>query len=170
MNMLYRQITIHDPEYAKEKELRLAVLRKPLGLALSAEDTQNDGDRIHLVAQDAPGEVVGCVLVEKEGLSARIRQMAVADSHRFKGIGRHLVQFAERVSEQWGCSCVYMHARCEAREFYEKLGYRVMSSVFNELDIPHVTMNKQLANGIRMELKTGDPFDRQVVRPADKEP
>jgi len=45
-----------------------------------------------------------------------------------------------------------------------------MSSVFNELDIPHVTMNKQLANGIRMELKTGDPFDRQVVRPADKEP
>jgi hypothetical protein len=50
MNMLYRQITIHDPEYAKEKELRLSVLRKPLGLPLSPEDTQNDGDRIHLVA------------------------------------------------------------------------------------------------------------------------
>ena len=48
----------------------------------------------------------------------------IAESHRRAGIGRRLVEVAEREGEKRGC----LHAAVDtfqAREFYEKLGYSV---------------------------------------------
>jgi N-acetylglutamate synthase-like GNAT family acetyltransferase len=143
--MMYRQITVRDAAYEKEKELRSAVLRKPLGLELSKEDIKDDANRDHLVAIDSLGRVVGCVLMSKEGDAARIRQMAVAESVQHQGIGRALIQRMEKIAIQMECKKATMHARCLAQGFYEKLGYKVISSVFLELEIPHVVMEKTLS-------------------------
>jgi len=144
MAMMYQQITTDDPEYQGEKALRQAVLRKPLGLSLSAEDTRDDAERIHLVAIDSGKRVVGCVLMTKEEEVARIRQMAVDEEVRTQGIGSELIQRIECIAMANGCTKTSMHARCQAQRFYEKLGYQVISSVFQELGIPHVIMEKRL--------------------------
>jgi GNAT superfamily N-acetyltransferase len=126
MGMLYRQITPEDAEYPGEQELRSAVLRRPLGLELSREDIQEDRARIHLVAIDAQERVVGCVLMAREGDTARIRQMAVAKGVQRQGVGRELMRQIEAIAIRMGCPRASMHARCGARGFYEKLGYKAV--------------------------------------------
>ena len=141
----YRQITTVDREYEAEKALRNRVLRAPLGLTLSEEDVRGEAQQIHVLALDERGEVVGCVLVapSADG-TARIRQMAVQEDFRGKGIGVGLMAQAETIACALPARKVTMHARLSARGFYERLGYRVTSEPFIEVTIPHVAMEKTL--------------------------
>ena len=141
----YRQITTADREYEAEKALRNRVLRAPLGLTLSEEDVRGEEQQIHVVALDERGEVVGCVLIAPaaDG-TARIRQMAVQEHFRGKGIGAGLMAQAETIARALPARKVTMHARLSARGFYERLGYRVTSDVFMQVTIPHVAMEKTL--------------------------
>jgi predicted GNAT family N-acyltransferase len=141
----YRQITTADREYEAEKVLRNRVLRAPLGRSLSETDVRGEEQQIHVVAVDERGEVVGCVLITQpaEGI-ARIRQMAVEEDFRGKGIGAGLMAQAETIARALPARQLTMHARLSARGFYERLGYRVTSEPFMEVTIPHVAMEKAL--------------------------
>jgi predicted GNAT family N-acyltransferase len=141
----YRQITTADREYEAEKVLRDKVLRAPLGLALSETDVRGEEQQIHVVALDERVGVVGCVLIAPaaDG-TARIRQMAVAEGFRGKGIGAGLMAQAETIARALPANKLTMHARLSARGFYERLGYRVTSDTFTQVTIPHVAMEKTL--------------------------
>ncbi len=141
----YRQISTADREYETEKALRNQVLRAPLGLALSEADVRGEEKQIHLVAVDESGAVVGCVLIAPLGDgTARIRQMAVQERFRRKGIGAGLMAQAEKIARGLPVRKVTMHARVSARGFYERLGYRAASDFFLEVTIPHIAMQKTL--------------------------
>jgi predicted GNAT family N-acyltransferase len=142
----YRQITTADREYEAEKALRDKVLRVPLGLTLSEADLRGEEQQIHLLALDEVGEVVGCVLiVPLAGGTVRIRQMAVVERVRGRGIGAGLMAQAEKIARALPSRKIIMHARLSARGFYERLGYRAASDAFIEVTIPHVAMEKTLA-------------------------
>lgn len=140
----YRQISTHDREYSLEKELRNRVLRKPLGLMLSEQDLQGEDRQSHLVAMDGRGRVVGCVLVAFTAKGAKIRQIAIEEGHRGRGIGTNLMEGAEHIVRDRSLASVTLHARLTARRFFEKLGYAAVSDVFTEVTIPHVRMEKIL--------------------------
>jgi GNAT superfamily N-acetyltransferase len=91
----YRRISVHDPEYAGEKELRHRVLRRPLELALSEEDLRGEASQVHIVAQDHAGKVVGCLLVLFSDERAKVRQLAVDAAYQGRSVGRTLMQLAE---------------------------------------------------------------------------
>ena len=141
----YCQISVHDREYAQEKELRDRVLRSPLGLRLSEQDLRHEDEQIHLVAMDEQGQVIGCAVVALYDDAARIRQMAVEEPYRGQGIGTELVRRAEQAARDRNVHTVNIHARVSARGFYEGLGYTTTSEVFTEVTIPHITMRKNLA-------------------------
>lgn len=140
----YRQISVHDPLYVQEKELRTGILRTPLGLALSEAEQGGEDQQVHIVALDDDEQVMGCVLVAFSGDRARIRQIAVDGGCRGKGIGRELMLLAEQAIRARGLQTALLHARVTARGFFEKLGYRVASGVFTEVTIQHVVMVKAL--------------------------
>jgi predicted GNAT family N-acyltransferase len=140
----YRQISTHDREYAVEKELRNRVLRKPLGLMLSEQDLQGEDEEAHLVAMDGTGTMVGCVLIAFTENGARIRQIAIEERYRGRGIGTKLMKGAEQIVRDRDLGAVTLHARQTARRFFEKLGYAAVSDVFIEVTIPHVKMEKIL--------------------------
>jgi predicted GNAT family N-acyltransferase len=140
----YSQISTHDPEYTLEKELRNRVLHKPLGLVLSEQDLQGEGSQSHLVAMDGRGRVVGCVLVAFTEKGAKIRQFAIEEGHRGRGIGTRLMTCADQIVRDRKLGAVTLHARQTARRFFEKLGYAAVSDVFTEVTIPHVKMEKIL--------------------------
>ena len=142
--IIYRQSTVHDPAYELEKKLRNRVLRLPLNVQLSAQDIQDEDQQIHLLAVDAPGAVIGCVLVAFSGERAKIRQMAVEPAYQRQGIGTELIQRAEQIIRERNVRQVTLHARLSACTFYERLGYIKVSGVFNEVTIPHVEMEKAL--------------------------
>lgn len=142
--IIYRRISIQDPEYEQEKDLRNRVLRVPLGLVLSENDLRDEDKQTHLIAVNSEGRVVGCALVAFSGNTARIRQMAIEGSYQGRGIGTELLKRAESTARARLVFKVTLHARVSARGFYERLGYTAVSLVFSEVTIRHVAMEKEL--------------------------
>jgi predicted GNAT family N-acyltransferase len=142
--MALKIIDHNSDDYNKMVELRYHVLRKPLGLSFTKEDLEAEANFIHIGCFDED-KIEGCCMLVPEGeKTVRLRQMAVTDGLQGKGIGRVLMNFAENVAKDMGNKKLNMHARKTALGFYEKLGYKICSDEFEEVNIPHYVMEKEL--------------------------
>lgn len=132
------------PEYRQMVKMRAEILRKPLGLSFSESELEKEKDYL-LIGAFEDDELLGCcMIVEKDPIIARLRQMAVLNNLQGKGIGRALVLFAENLARDHGFKKMSMHARKNTVPFFEKMGYLVTSDEFIELTIPHLEMEKDL--------------------------
>ncbi len=132
-------------EYFEAVRLREEVLRRPLGLTLSAEDLESESDHSFFVALSGL-EVVGCLMLtppSPEGV--QMRQVAVLPDFQGLGIGRRLVQLGESSARAWGVKRIFLHARANAIPFYERLDYQVSGEPFVEVGVPHRFMSKNLS-------------------------
>ncbi len=132
------------PEYKQMIDLRLQILRAPLGLNFTKEDLEKEQKDILLGCFDEDKLEGCCLLTEIEPGTVKLRQMAVLDGLQGKGIGRVLMNFAENIARDAGYKKLTMHARKSALGFYEKLGYSICSDEFEEVTVPHYEMEKQL--------------------------
>ncbi|GAB5605538.1 GNAT family N-acetyltransferase [Sideroxyarcus sp. TK5] len=139
----FREITFCSNEYKQTCELRIEVLRLPLGLNLYREDLQQEKEQLHFGLFDGT-ELIACVIAVPQGAGkAKLRQMAVKAGHEGQGIGRRLLHSLEVVLASRGVTQLSLHARISAAGFYEKLGYVRSGSPFVEVGIPHILMEKQ---------------------------
>jgi predicted GNAT family N-acyltransferase len=131
-------------EYQQMVDLRMQILRKPLGLYFSPQDLEKEKEDV-LIAAYEDDQILGCcMLTQIAPDTVRLRQMAVKSGLQGKGIGRVLMQFAENIARDRGNKKLTMHARKTASGFYEKLGYKLTGEEFTEVTIPHYIMEKQL--------------------------
>ena len=143
--MEVRFITTSDPLYPAELELRYRVLREPLGYSRADVLFPFERESLHLVAVEEPQSVVGCVVFHPEGSArGRLLQMAVAPPRRGRGIGAQLVRALEAELRARGIQELYLHARENVVQFYERLGYAVFGEPFVEVSIPHRQMRRAL--------------------------
>ncbi|HEU4950872.1 MAG TPA: GNAT family N-acetyltransferase [Holophagaceae bacterium] len=134
-----------SPDYALAVALRHEVLRIPLGLAFTVDQLASESDSHHLVALDEGGRILGCLmLTPHENGEIQMRQVAVKPEQQGTGLGRALVEEAERRAKALGCSRMMLHARDKAIGFYERLGYRREGDLFMEVGIVHQQMAKTL--------------------------
>lgn len=84
---------------------------------------------LFLVAEDGDA-VIGSVMAGYDGHRGWLYYLAVADSHRGRGVARALVAEAERLLREMGCPKVQLMVR-EGNErvlgFYDALGYERFS-------------------------------------------
>ena len=131
-------------EYQQMVNLRMEILRKPLGLTFSEEELAVEKNEILIGAFEEEKMLGCCMLVQEAEKHCRLRQMAVINKLQGKGIGRALMIFAENIARDRGYKKLTMHARKTALGFYERLGYKVTGEEFAELTIPHYIMEKSL--------------------------
>ena len=131
-------------EYLQMVQLRMDILRKPLGLTFQPEELEKEKDEILIAAFEDEKMLGCCMLVRTDNNTVRLRQMAVLNNLQGKGIGRALMQFAENIARDLGYKKITMHARATAVGFYERLGYSVRGDMFEEVTIPHYEMEKSL--------------------------
>lgn len=131
-------------DYRQMVELRLQLLRKPLGLSFTAEELEKEKSDILLGCFEEDKLEACCILTQVDPSTVRLRQMAVSSALQRKGIGRVLMNFAENIARDRKYSRLTMHARKSAVGFYEKSGYRICSEEFTEVTIPHYVMEKEL--------------------------
>jgi predicted GNAT family N-acyltransferase len=81
--------------------------------------------------------------VPEEGM-AKPERVAVVASCRGEGLGKRLMNAIEREARRQGCTHARLHAQTAVETFYRDLGYETTSDVFQEADIPHVEMEKEL--------------------------
>jgi predicted N-acetyltransferase YhbS len=130
-----------SPLYAQALRLREAVLRKPLGLALTEDELADDTLRRHFCAV-TEGAVVGSVSFKLLGAhTLQLRQMAVAKDRQREGIGARLLAYAEAWARREGYGAIILNAR---KGFYTRFGYRGEGEAFDENTVPHIRMTKRL--------------------------
>jgi N-acetylglutamate synthase-like GNAT family acetyltransferase len=145
-----RRITMQDPLYEQERQLRETVLLRPIGLDMGTFQSLFPGveERFeHYVAvfdhPDGP-RVVGCALLlpdyPERGVG-KLMQMAVDAQRQGEGIGKFLVVTIEsRAFGELGLRELFCHARDTASGFYASLGWEIDSEQFLEAGIPHYRM------------------------------
>ena len=142
--MAMKQIEHKSAEYEAMVSLRLRILREPLGLSFTEEDLEKEKDDILLCAYDEDIMVGCCILTKLNEVSCQLRQMAVIASMQKNGLGRSLMNFAEKIAYDRGFRKMVMHARKTAVGFYQKQGYEIHGEEFEEVTIPHFEMQKTL--------------------------
>lgn len=143
--MIFLEIAYGSEAFHQECELRHRVLRVPLGLSLYHEDLSQERDQTHFGLFDG-GTLVACVIaVTLSPTTAKIRQMAVIGESQRLGCGRRIIANLEAHLARRGIVHLSMHARLTAVGFYQKLGYARTGPEFIEVGIPHVRMEKHLA-------------------------
>jgi predicted GNAT family N-acyltransferase len=143
MNLIYKQIEYQSEDYNKMTELRVDVLRKPLGLSYTADDLAKD-EFDFIFAAFYNSEIVACCMLHEVNKNTfKLRQMAVANKLQKNGVGKGLINFTEQFASQKNAIKIEMNARKYAVGFYEKLGYNTVGTEFLEVGIPHVKMEKK---------------------------
>ena len=131
-------------EYQQMVQMRMDILRKPLGLSFTPEELEKEKEET-LIGAFEDERMLGCCMLIKQGdKTVRLRQMAVLNNVQGKGIGRALMNFAENIARDMGYRKLLMHARKTAAGFYEKQGYRITGEEFTEVTSPHYVMEKDL--------------------------
>ncbi|MEO8405728.1 MAG: GNAT family N-acetyltransferase [Chitinophagaceae bacterium] len=131
-------------EYDQMIELRMDILRRPLGLTFTPEQLTKENDD-WLIGAFENDELVGCcVLTHYDAATIQLRQMAVKKNIQSSGIGKKIVAFAEKLGQQKGYNILMMHARNVALGFYQKCGYEIRGNEFIEVTVPHHYMEKKL--------------------------
>jgi GNAT superfamily N-acetyltransferase len=119
----------HDP-LGSAREALLDPL--PSSYVSALEDIERDPRNELLVAEDA-GTVVGVLqvtyipgLTYQGGERAQIEGVRVAASHRSRGVGREMIEWAIERARARGCRLVQLTTdkrRADAHRFYESLGF-----------------------------------------------
>lgn len=131
-------------QYQQMVDLRMEILRKPLGLNFTQEDLDHEKDDILIGAFEDDDMVACCILTKVSPELCKLRQMAVHQKMQRNGVGHAIMQFAENVARDAGFKTMTMHARKSAELFYEKQGYAPYGDEFIEVTIPHIEMRKKL--------------------------
>ena len=132
--------------HQKAIELRLEILRKPLGLTFSEEFLEKEKNDWHIGYFDTKGDLLGCLILTpvEDQTQLKMRQVAVNKSVQGQGIGSDLVRFSELFATEKGFQTIVLNARATAVPFYLQLGYNCEGEPFEEVGIPHRKMTKQL--------------------------
>lgn len=144
--MEFKIIEYNSRDYQQMVDLRDRILRAPINSVATAEELAEDEYNILLGAFHLnEGGIVGCCFlspIDKETL--RLRQMAVDSYYQGKGLGKELIDYAERITRLRGYQQINLHARETAIDFYKKQGFMIISDPFIEVGISHVEMTKNV--------------------------
>ncbi len=131
-------------DYEEMIYLRDLVLRKPLGLAFSADDLAKEYHLTHLGLW-INDHLIACLVLQDLGSDViKMRQVAVHPDTQGQGLGARLVSFSEAFARKRQYKTMTLNARDTAIKFYTKLGYAIVGEGFTEVGIPHHKMSKTL--------------------------
>lgn len=143
-------ITITSPrtkaEFKAYYALRHKVLREPGGHPKGTEKDDYEPISEHFSAITETGEIVGAVkLYEKKPGVGHLSHLVVAPEYQHKGIGRMLIEFAEKRAREKGFETLGAMSRLTATAYFERYGFKITELPTLHLGTIHlVWMEKKL--------------------------
>jgi len=133
-------IVSYDDHFEQIREVRDEVFINEQSVPESIEIDGLDSDAIHAIVFDNE-TVVGTGRILLDG---HIGRMAVKAQYRGKGIGKLLLETLIGEAMNLNISEVWLSSQCHAMEFYEKLGFVAIGTIYKEAQIDHVKMKRDL--------------------------
>jgi predicted GNAT family N-acyltransferase len=123
----------HEPQL---RAVRTPVFVKEQLVTPEFEWDDIDATAVHLLATQN-NEPIACLRIIDYH---KIGRMAVLKQYRGNGLGAALLLEAVAICKQHGSQQVALSAQTHAITFYEKAGFKQVSGVYCDVDIPHVDM------------------------------
>ena len=145
--MFFKIIEYNSPEYEQMIDLRHKILRIPLGLTFTEDQLSVDKcDTLLGAFVEKDNKLIACCILSKvDNEIIKLRQMAVLEVFQGKGVGKQLIEFAEKTALKQGFLKIIMNARKNVEGFYQKLGYNIIGDEIIEVTIPHYKMEKTIS-------------------------
>lgn len=74
----------------------------------------------------------------------KVGRVATLKEYRKQGVGGKIMEAIEKYAKENKMPYLKLHAQLYVKDFYEHLGYIVEGEIFQEADIDHVLMKKQM--------------------------
>ena len=139
-----RYLAGDDPLMREVLDLCYETLHRPFNVSRSDDWGNLEPGSYHLVAL-TDGRVVGYARLLTEVGGGHVRQVAVAETHRRRGIATALLRELIARADSLGMELLYLNARLLAVTLYEGVGFVVTSGVFK--------MPRTWVDHVRMELR-----------------
>ena len=129
--------------------IRKDILRKNMTLSHEMKG-DFDSDALHLGIYELDklvciGSFMKAARTDLSGQQYQLRGMATLDGSQGKGYGKLLLQEAEAILKRKDIDIIWCTARVVAIDFYKKMGYQLISEIFEVPQIgPHYVMFKKL--------------------------
>lgn len=146
--MSFEVIIANDKDILNQSlEVRRLVFTVERGISQEVEvDSFDvlDGKCDHFLVK-LDGENVGAFrCMHKSDDTVQLQRFCFLSSHRGLGLGRKSLEFAEKHYRKSGIKKIILDSQYPVKDFYEKCGYKTVSEIFMEVNIPHVKMEKEL--------------------------
>ena len=129
--------------HAQLKNIREKVFIQEQKVTPELEWDSMDESAIHfLVFKDE--EAIGCARAVVIKNYMQLGRMAVLKNYRGQGIGSALIEKAIVTAKLKQISSIHISAQCYAIDFYMKFGFKVMSDIYLDAEIPHRDMTLEL--------------------------
>lgn len=134
--------TLEDMD--KARYIRTEVFVKEQKCPAEEEFDNYDNTAIHFIAF-YDGKLASCarLLTVNESIY-KIGRIAVLSQFRKKGIGKKMCMHIIDKIKSLGGKIVKLDAQIHAKGFYESMGFTAQGEEFMEVNIPHITMIKNL--------------------------
>ncbi|MGX7148496.1 GNAT family N-acetyltransferase [Enterococcus ureasiticus] len=110
--------------------MRNKLLKTSAGKEWIKELPVNEKHDIHIAAM-VEGKVVGTLLLSKRSRTvAQIKQVAIDDQYQGFGIGKQLLEFAEKMADLMDFQTIFLTGRKQAWGFYDHFGYQSTSCAY----------------------------------------
>lgn len=123
-------------EFIDTIRIRVDVFIKEQGCPPGWEPDVQDKEAIHYIAL-IDNKIVSTARVLKTDNNFKIERMATIKEFRKKGIGKGLVDY---IIKDLKPNKIWMQSQLQAKEFYEKCGFKVISKPYDHYGKEHIDM------------------------------
>ncbi|MEH1939091.1 MAG: GNAT family N-acetyltransferase [Nostoc sp.] len=145
MSNLVIKIAELPEEFTAVKAIRKSVFQEEQGVDAALEFDGKDEISDHLIAY-LNVEAVGTARIRYlDDKTAKVERLAVLSTARGQGIGKKIMETALQVIANRNIPEVVIHAQEYVKDLYKKLDFVEEGEIFEEANIPHVTMRKKIS-------------------------
>ena len=103
------------------------------------EPDEEDKEASHFVAI-AEGRIVSTLRIRNVEDGVKIERMATDKEYRGRDISKGLIEFVLKEIKKSKPKKIWMEDQVQAKEFYEKCGFKAVSEPYDQFGIPHLKM------------------------------
>lgn len=137
------KIATSEKELNHAFQIRTIVFVKEQNVSIEEEIDQFDDHAIHFIGY-LNGKPIAASRLRWVDHYGKLERLCILKEHRGKSYGSQMIQTMEAEILQKNYHQAKLNAQTHAIQFYERLGYQVISEEFMDAGIPHVTMIKSL--------------------------
>lgn len=141
----FNELTIYDMYEIAKSRFEVFVCEQEI---TEEQDFDDKDKQCHHIMLKENGRVVAYSRIVPKGLGynyTSIGRVLVLESHRRKGIAQKMMKYAlDFIKNNLDENIVVISAQEYVKEMYESVGFKVISDVYDEVNIPHVKMKIEL--------------------------